>query len=116
MPKAILKLPRAMEVRARMVKACEGLSKEAKTEAFQAADAWAETKDNGREVLGTLNHRYDLCVLQCDSPAPWFAAAFDTHTEELVLAQEIPNGQIIDRATCARYCAQALGEEVEALQ
>lgn len=110
MPEIVLKLPRAQ--RARMVEVIQALSPKAKQEFFQEADEWAETAEDGREVLGVLNRRYDLCVLKCDRPAPWFAAAFDTQTRELVLAQEFPNGRKIDRATCARYCAAALDEAI----
>jgi len=114
--KADLKLPRGMSLRAAMVERIKALPGTAKRELFQEADEWAATVDNARDVIGVLNGRYDLCVLQCDPPAPWFAAAFDTTTRELILAREVPNGQAIDCLTCAQYCAEALGEWMTALE
>jgi len=77
---------------------------------------WIERADDGREVLGVLNHRYDLSVLECSSPAPWYAVAYDTELSELVLAKDMPNGQSVDCPTCARYCAAALGEAIDHLE
>lgn len=116
MPQIELKLPRSPTQRARMVEVIKALSPRAKQELFQEADEWAETAEDGRVVLGVLNRRYDLCVLKCDRPAPWFAAAFDTQTRELILAHESRNGRRIDRATCARYCAEALNEAIETVE
>ena len=113
MAKATLKLPRDPALRARMVTVVQGLSSKAKQAFYQEAEIWAQTADEGREVLGVLNRRYDLCVLECARPAPWFAAAFDTQTRELVVAQEFPNGQAISCPVCATVGAAALAEPVQ---
>src|SRR5580700_79875 len=100
MSTATLKLPRDRGERARIVEVTDRLSGRAKRAFYQKADEWAATVRNGREVIGVLNRRYDLCVLECDWPAPWFAAAFDTETDELVVCREFPRGQ---RPSCRTY-------------
>ncbi|MGH8217085.1 MAG: hypothetical protein ACREUT_00730 [Steroidobacteraceae bacterium] len=76
---------------------------------FHSSDLWAAQVEDGREVVGTLNRRYDLCGLECGSPAPWLAAAYDTTRRELILAELLPErGFTCERI--ARACEIALGE------
>lgn len=108
-----LKMPRDPALRARIAAVVTGLSSKAKVAFYEEAGIWKATANNGREVIGVLNHRYDLCVFECASPAPWFAVAFDTQTRELVVAQDFPHGQAINCPVCAAACAAALGEPVQ---
>ena len=116
MAKPSLKLPRNRVERERMVKVIRGLSASAKCEFFQKADEWAATVSSGRKVIGVLNHRYDLCGFECDRPAPWFAAAFDTQTGELLVCREFPRGRQLECRACAAACAKALDESLKHLK
>ena len=110
------RLPRERHAREALIRVIRSLSATGKLATFEAAQMWIETADDGREVLGVLNHRYDLSVLECRSPAPWYAVTYDTELHELVLAKDIPNGHSIECPTSARYCAAALGETVDHLE
>ena len=108
-----LKMPRDPDLRVRIRTIVKGFSPEAKEAFYQQAGIWKATANNGRDVIGVLNHRYDLCVFECAPPAPWFAVAFDTQTRERIVAQDFPNGQAIGCPECASACAAALGESVQ---
>ena len=110
-----LKMPRDPALRARIAAIVTGFSPKAKEAFYAEAGIWTATANDGREVIGVLNHRYDLCVFECASPAPWFAVAFDTQTRELIVAQEFPNGQPVSCPVCGTACAAALRESVQDL-
>lgn len=82
-------------------------------EVFHQCDLWAATVENGREVIGVLNHRYDLVVRDCGSGLS-LAAAYDTVRRELVLAKLLRNGNA-DCQRVAEFCAAALGERIDDL-
>ena len=100
--------PRDAEMAKAFREALGALSPEAYAQVVHAWNTWVATCENGREVLGVLNRRYDLCVLECASPAPWLAAAFDTRDRELVMAQFVPREQALDCRSCALLAARAL--------
>jgi hypothetical protein len=107
---ATLKFPRDKTERERMRALIDGLSSKAFESFHYSAKVWTQTVDDGREVIGVLNQRYELCVLECSPPAPWFAVAFDTRTRELIVAQDFANGGPVSCEACAKACAAALGE------
>jgi hypothetical protein len=109
------RLPREPRARAALIQVIAALSAEGKYATFQEAETWIATADNGREVYGVLNLRYDLGVLECQPPAPWYLVAYDTQLQELVLAKDIPNGTRIECPVGAQYCAEASGETVDHL-
>jgi hypothetical protein len=95
--------------------AVHDMSDAAATEFFYAIEQWAATVDDGREPCGLLNGRYELCLIECGSPAPWVVAAYDTQREQLVLAQLLTDRRAINCTQQAQHCAQALGEAVDQL-
>jgi hypothetical protein len=109
------RLPRDQRAREALIQVIAGLSAKGKFFTFQEAETWIATADDGREVYGVLNQRYDLGVLECSPPAPWYLVAYDTQLRELVLAKDIPNGTLIDCPKGAQLCAEALGEAVSHL-
>ncbi|HVA20293.1 MAG TPA: hypothetical protein VMU55_08965 [Solirubrobacteraceae bacterium] len=109
-------LPRSSEQAGALRAAIRALGDAAAVEFFHALDLWAATVEDGREALGVLNRRYDLCRLECGAPAPWIVAAYDRQREELVLATLLPDRRALDCPTHAQHCARALGEAVESLE
>jgi hypothetical protein len=109
------RLPRERRARKALIDVIAALPAEGKFATFQEAETWIATAHNGRDVYGVLNGRYDLSVLECNPPAPWYLVAYDTQLEELVLAKDIPNGASVECPAGAQYCAEALGESVDHL-
>lgn len=107
------RLPREPKARRELIALIGSLPTEEKLATFQAAQLWVDTADDGREVYGVLNHRYDLVVVETKPPAPWYLAAYDTRLEELVLAKAVPNGHFVPCPEAAQICAAALGEAVD---
>jgi hypothetical protein len=107
--------PREPERAAELRKVLRELSTLEYAQVVHEWNTWVATVDDGREVLGVLNGRYDLCVLECGAPAPWLVAAFDTQRRELVLVKFVPRDELIVSNTCAHLAAQALDETIVTL-
>jgi hypothetical protein len=105
--------PRVPELRQQMEAQIRALSDTAAVEFFHAIDVWAATVNDGRETLGVLNRRYELCLLESESPAPWIAAAYDTQLKQLVLVAMLPERRVVKCPELAQLCARALGEEIQ---
>ena len=93
----------------------EALSDAQASEFYYALDQWAATVEDGREALGLLNQRYELCRIECGAPAPWILAVYDTQRETLVIGELLPEREAVDCPEHARRCALALGEPVNRL-
>jgi hypothetical protein len=112
MPSIRTKFARDPARRAQLIAVVTGLSPAGRVQFFAEVKLWEQTAENGRDVIGVLNRRYDCCIYRCGSAAPWFAVAFDTQEREFVIALDVPNGQMLDCHSCVRACAEALGEPV----
>ncbi len=103
-------LPRVLERREELADEIRALRDRAAVELFHQCDLWAATVEDGRDVLGVLNHRYDLVAMEC-APGPWVAAAYDTGQRELILAA-LSSERPFDCKSVAQACAGALGEAI----
>jgi hypothetical protein len=106
-------LPRVPARREELAVEIRALPDRAAVELFHQCDIWAATVEDGRDVIGVLNHRYDLVAMEC-APGPWVAAAYDTGRGELILAA-LATERPFDCNRAAQACAVALGESIEHL-